>query len=89
VGRDAFLTLLGLIGTLYAAARADDVADKGGSMVPFWIAYAAGAAAAICWWVFYSRNPAAVRRSRASEGRRRSAGVLVRWRPVFGLSSYR
>jgi hypothetical protein len=39
---DVFLTALGVLGTLVALGKANEVAEQGGSTVPFWIAYAAG-----------------------------------------------
>lgn len=83
---DAFLTFVGIISTLFAAARADDVADKGGSVVPFSAAYAAGAAVAICWWFYYFRHPEVVRRSRAKSAPRRAA--IISAAPLLGVVGY-
>jgi hypothetical protein len=47
---DVFLTALGVLGTLVALGKANQVAEQGGSVVPFWVAYAAGAAVAVYWW---------------------------------------
>jgi hypothetical protein len=83
---DAVLTLAGVIVTLYAAGKADQVAEKGGSVLPFSVAYAVGAVAAIGWWVYYFRKPSAVSRSRARAGRRR--GAIVAATPLLGVVGY-
>jgi hypothetical protein len=37
---DVVLTLAGVLATLYAMGKANRVAEQGGSVVPFWVAYA-------------------------------------------------
>lgn len=81
---DVVLTLAGVLTTLYAMGKADQVADQGGSIVPFWVAYAAGVAAAACWWVYYLRHPQAVRRSQATGPTRRA--VIAMWLVMAGLA---
>jgi hypothetical protein len=34
---DVFLTVVGVLGTLLAMGKADEVAEQGGSIVPFWV----------------------------------------------------
>jgi hypothetical protein len=75
--------LAGRSTTLYAMSKADQVAEQGGSIVPFWVAYAAGVAAAACWWVYYVLHPEAVRRSLATGPTRRS--VIAMWLVIVGL----
>jgi hypothetical protein len=74
---DVVLTLVGVLATLYAMGKAEQVAEQGGSVAPFWIAYAAGVTAGACWWMFHVRDPQAVRRSRASGRTRRSAIAMA------------
>jgi threonine/homoserine efflux transporter RhtA len=74
---DVVLTLTGVLFTLYAMGKADQVAEQGGSLMPFWVAYAAGVAAAACWLGYYARRRQAVRRSRATGGTRRTAIALA------------
>jgi drug/metabolite transporter (DMT)-like permease len=80
---DVVLTLAGVLATLYAMSKANQVAEQGGSLVPFWVAYAAGVAAAACWWVYYVLHPQAVRRSRATGPTRRT--VIAMWLVIVGL----
>ena len=53
---DGFLTALGVLGTLGALGKANQVAEQGGSVVPFWVAYAAAAAVAACWCIYDVRH---------------------------------
>jgi drug/metabolite transporter (DMT)-like permease len=80
---DVVLTLAGVLATLYAMGKADQVAEQGGSIVPFWVAYAAGVAAAAGWWVYYVLHPQAVRRSLATGPTRRA--VIAMWLVMVGL----
>lgn len=73
---DVFLTVLGVLGTLVALGKANQVAEQGGSVVPFWVAYAAGAAVAACWCVYDVRHLQAGRRGRAG-GRSRRAAIAM------------
>lgn len=80
---DAFLTLVGVVTTLYAADKATQVAKEGGSMLPFWVAYITGAVAALCWWAYYFRHPRAVRQSQARAAKRRA--VFIAAAPFLGV----
>lgn len=73
---DVFLTVVGVLGTLLAMGKANEVAEQGGSIVPFWVAYAAGAAVAACWCVIDVGHLQAVPRGRAG-GRTRRAAVAM------------
>jgi threonine/homoserine efflux transporter RhtA len=73
---DVFLTVVGVLGTLLAMGKANEVAEQGGSIVPFWVAYAAGAAVAACWCLYDVRHLQAVRRGRAP-GRTRHAAIAM------------
>jgi hypothetical protein len=61
---DVVLTVAGVLATLLAMGKANEVAEQGGSVVPFWVAYAAAAAVAACWCVYSVRQLQAGRRSR-------------------------
>lgn len=74
---DGFLTVVGVLGTLLAMGRANQVAEQGGSVVPFWAAYAAGAAVAACWCVYDVRHLQAGRRGRAGGRSRRHAIAMA------------
>jgi threonine/homoserine efflux transporter RhtA len=74
---DVFLTALGVLGTLVALGKANEVAEQGGSTVPFWVAYAAGVAVAACWCVYDVRHLQAGRRGRAGGRNRRTAIALA------------
>jgi hypothetical protein len=43
---DVVLTLAAVLATLQAMSKANQVAEQGGSIVPFWVAYAAAVVAA-------------------------------------------
>jgi len=58
------LTLAGALAALFALRKADQVAEQGGSTLPFWLAGAAGAAAAAYWRVREVRRPQVGRRGR-------------------------
>lgn len=73
---DVVLTLAGALATLYALRKADQAAEQGGSLVPFWVAYAAGMAAAAWRWVYHIRHRHVVRRSRVT-GRTRRAAIAM------------
>ena len=53
---DVVLTVAGVLGTLLAMGKANQVAEQGGSVVPFWVAYAAAAAVAACWCLYDVRQ---------------------------------
>jgi threonine/homoserine efflux transporter RhtA len=74
---DVFLAVVGVLGTLLAMGKANEVAEQGGSLVPFWVAYAAGAAVAACWCVYDVRHLQAGRRGRAGGRTRRAAIALA------------
>jgi hypothetical protein len=73
---DVFLTVLGVLGTLVALGKANEVAEQGGPVVPFWVAYAAGAAVAACWCVYDVRHLQAGPRGGAGGRTRRGAIVF-------------
>ena len=70
---DVVLTVAGVLGTVLAMGKANQVAEQGGSVVPFWVAYAAAAAVAACWCVYDVRQ--LQRRGRA--GGRRGHGAMA------------
>ena len=50
---DVVLTLASVLFTLYAIGKA----EQAGSLVPFWVAYAAGLVAAAGWLAYDARRP--------------------------------
>jgi hypothetical protein len=78
---DVVLTLTSVLFTPYAIGKA----ERGGSLVPFWVAYAAGLVAAACWLAYYARRPQAVRRRRAAGRTRRALAVATPGLVIVGL----
>jgi hypothetical protein len=74
---DGFLTVAGVLGTLVAMGKANEVAEQGGSVVPFWVAYTAAAAVAACWCVYDVRHLQAGRRGRAGGQTGRAAIAMA------------
>jgi hypothetical protein len=79
---DVVLTLTSVLFTPYAIGKA----EQGGSLVPFWVAYAAGLVAAACWLAYYAPWPQAVRRSRAAGRTRRALAVATPALVIVGLA---
>jgi hypothetical protein len=79
---DAVLTLTSVLFTPYAIGKA----EQAGSLVPFWVAYAAGLVAAACWLAYDARRPQAVRRCPAAgRTRRRALAVATPGLVIVGL----
>jgi threonine/homoserine efflux transporter RhtA len=65
-----------VLGTVLAVGKANEVAELGGSVVPFWVAHSAAAALAACWCVYDVRHLQAGRRGRAG-GRTGPAAIAL------------
>jgi hypothetical protein len=79
---DVVLTLTSVLFTPYAIGKA----KQAGSLVPFWVAYAAGLVAAACWLAYYAHRPQAVRRSPAAGRTRRGLAVATPGLVIVGLA---
>ena len=79
---DVVLTLASVLFTLYAIGKA----EQAGSLVPFWVAYAAGLVAAAGWLAYDARRPQAVRPNRAAGRTRRALAVATPGLVIVGLA---